>query len=472
MPTATKFVECRGGYPSAWSLECRVPDNRLTRKTVHPWTRYRSADTEVFRPRDAADLAAFIQSGDAGTAGRQLLAVGALRSFNDSCLIDGGVMLDMTALHRIERFDPVTGLITCQAGTSLGALLREAVPHGWVLPVVPSSQFITVGGAIGHDVHGRNQHCEGSFGCHVTALTLVRSGGTVECSRETNRELFLATLGGLGLTGTIVAATLQLKQVPGAWVACETVAFTGLNSCLALLNDGEKSHEYLAVWLDLVNFRGDCDLLRGTLLRGKALQADRPPPPRFGHTRQIPLPFTLPVSPVNRLTMGPFNRLYWNTLRRSASVELDYFRFSYQLDGIQAYPRLLGPQGMRHYQMVLPTLRIDLLALCLEAIGRSRALSFLAGLKLFGTRQSGGLMSFPLPGIVLTMDFRYEGERTRSLFAELDDIVTAAGGRVYLAKNDTLARELFHRQYPRCQEFAAHMDPATSSALWSRLAPT
>jgi FAD/FMN-containing dehydrogenase len=398
----------------------------------------------------------------------KLLPFGNGRSYGDSCLNVGGALLQTRSLDRFIAFDRDTGVLACEAGVLLADILRLVVPAGWFLAAVPGTCYVTVGGAIANDVHGKNHHRTGTFGGHVRRLELLRSNNErLICSSTENPQWFAATVGGLGLTGVVTWAELQLRRIPGPNVSVETIRFAHLDDFFKLSAEAESSAEYTVAWIDCLG-RGK-HLGRGLLqladhiADGAAVRAAGP------GKMSIPLP--LPVSLVNALSLRVFNTLYY---RRQFSarkrISQHYRPFFFPLDGIGHWNRLYGPRGFYQYQCVVPTATAhDATAKLLETIARSGQGSFLAVLKRFGPVSSPGMLSFPREGVTLALDFPNKGPRVARLFDSLDQTVGEAGGTLYPAKDGRMPGSLFRSGYPRWQEFSQFIDPACSSSFWRRV---
>ncbi len=400
-------------------------------------------------------------------AGQPVLPYGMGRSYGDVCLNPGGALwLTQAADHWLD-FDADTGLLTCQAGALLADIQHVLAPRGWMLPVTPGTEFVTVGGAIANDVHGKNHHVSGSFGNHVRSLTLQRTDGrTIVCGPDHAADWFRATVGGLGLTGLINQATLQLRRVAGPWLATETIAFTTLGRFYALAAESEAEWEYTVSWIDCLDKRG-----RGVFLRANHCAGDARVPehvPRKGH---LAMPVTPPLSLVNAASLRAFNALYYHAHRARAGAAVSHYQpFFYPLDGILHWNRMYGPRGFYQYQCVVPFEGGEqAIAALLAQIAGSGQGSFLAVLKTFGKLPSLGLLSFPKPGITLALDFPNLGPKTLHLFNQLDVIVGVAGGRIYPAKDARMPAHLFQSGYPQWEQFLAYRDPGISSAMSRRL---
>jgi FAD/FMN-containing dehydrogenase len=398
-----------------------------------------------------------------------VLPFGNGRSYGDSCLNTGGALLRARGLDRFIAFDRQAGVLACEAGVLLADILRLTVPAGWFLPVVPGTQYVTVGGAIANDVHGKNHHCAGTFGAHVHWLELLRSDGTRRtCSLRENADLFRATIGGLGLTGLIVAAQLQLKRIPGPWMAVETIRYRDCDEFFRLSEESDRTHEYTVAWIDCLA-RGK-HLGRGLLQRANHSAPDRPrTPPRTG--TKLSIPFTPPTSLVNPFSLRLFNSLHYHRQRRRCVPATRHSQsFFFPLDTIRNWNRLYGPRGFYQYQCVIPTREApQATARLLEKITTSGLGSFLAVLKSCGPAISPGMLSFPLPGVTLALDFPNQPGRLPRLFTQLDEIVARAGGRLYPAKDGRMPPELFRSGYPRWQAFRELIDPRCSSDFWRRV---
>lgn len=401
---------------------------------------------------------------------RPLLAYGNGRSYGDSCLNDGGTLIDMRGLDEILAFDRETGLITCEAGLLLDRLLDIVVPAGWFPPVTPGTAFVTIGGALANDVHGKNHHSAGTFGCHVRAFELVRSDGQrLICAPDLNGELFTATIGGFGLTGLVTQVTLQLMPIASAEMTQEVVPFDSLDGFFDIAAASDATHDYTVAWIDSLA-RGP-NLGRGVLFRANHAPASDELPPR--EARSLPFPLKPPIPLINRVTLGAFNWLYRKSQPRDRlERRVPYRPFFYPLDRIHDWNRAYGPKGLRQFQCAIPPHRAaETVAMMLQQTLAAGEASFLTVLKLFGDRPSPGLMSFPMPGATLTLDFPNRGERTKRLLTRLDALAMAAGGRVNPYKDARMSPATFAASFPRWRDFAGHVDPGFSSDFWRRVTP-
>ncbi len=399
-----------------------------------------------------------------------MLPFGNGRSYGDSCLNTGGALVDCRRLDRFVSFNGETGVMRCEAGVLFADILAIAVPRGWMLPAMPGTKFVTVGGAIANDVHGKNHHRAGTFGCHVRRFELLRSNGErLTCSPDANGELFRATIGGLGLTGLITWAEFQLRPVATPFLRQQVIRFRNLGEFFDLSAESDEEYEYTVAWIDCLS-RGAA-LGRGWFMRANHLAeapADPPRPPG----RKPGIPFSPPVSLINGLSLRLFNFVYYRKQREDVSEgPVHYDPFFFPLDSIADWNRMYGPKGFYQYQCVLPTDGgRSGIADILDRIAGSGTGSFLAVLKMFGERQSPGLMSFPRPGVTLALDFPNRGGKTLALLDSLDEIVVAYGGAIYPAKDARMPPRLFASAYPRLDEFSRYMDPSFSSSFWRRVA--
>jgi len=431
---------------------------------LESWGRYPKPESQRVIPVEWASSPLPRTSGS-------MLPRGMGRSYGDSCLNDGGVLLTTAGLNRFIAFDKERGIISCEAGVTLEQVLNLVVPHGWFLPVTPGTKFVSVAGAVANDVHGKNHHVRGCFGNHVRRLELVRSDGDrVVCSIEDNPELFRATIGGMGLTGLITWVEFALIPVKNPFIAADSFKMKGLDAFFEHTAESEKI-EYTVSWVD--SLAKGHSLGKGLFMRGDHAGDDvkkrDPGPPRPLAT----IPFDFPEWVLNRLSMKAFNILYYQKqLPAHARGVQHYNPFFYPLDVLNHWNRIYGKRGFIQYQCVLPFDGDKApTAAVLDRVARSGTGSFLTVVKMFGTIKSPGMMSFPRPGITLTFDFPMDGELTLKLCDDLDAIVREAKGALYPAKDARMSPEMFRLSFPKWEEFARFVDPAFSSSFWRRVAP-
>ena len=396
-----------------------------------------------------------------------LLPFGNGRSYGDSCLATSDHVLHMRPLNRFIKANWETGLIRAEAGMTLDELLAFAIPRGWFLPVTPGTRFVTLGGALANDVHGKNHHVRGTFGCHVPRFSLIRSDRPpLICSLQENTELYAATIGGLGLTGIIEWLELQLVPITSSLIEATHVRFDSLDEFFALSTELDDKHEFSVAWIDCLA-RGE-STGRGIYMVGDHAQ-DGP----LAVTKQSKLnvPITPPISAINRLSLRLFNTTYYRSHRAGRHISrINYEPFFYPLDRILNWNRIYGPRGFQQYQCAIPESNAaSATRELLNAISAAHSGSFLAVLKRFGDVKSPGLLSFPMPGATLALDFPQQGEITARLFARLDAIVREAGGRLYPAKDAHMSGEDFRNAYPGFEKLNALSDPVLSSRFWQRL---
>ena len=401
--------------------------------------------------------------------GETLLAYGLGRSYGDSCLNDGGTLLVTQEMDRFLCFNPETGILRCESGVSLDAILQFAVPKGWFLPTSPGTKFVTVGGAIANDVHGKNHHRAGTFGCHVKCFELLRSDGQrLICSSTENAPLFSATIGGLGLTGLITWVEFGLRPIANAMMDVESVKFRNLDDFFELSAQSDKDFEYTVAWVDCLA-KGDA-LGRGILMRGNHAKEE------VGELRvhrqpRLNVPLDFPALALNPFSVQAFNTLYYGRLRHRVNRAVQHYDpFFYPLDSVNNWKRIYGRRGFFQYQFTVP-LSSDAIAIreVFKLIAQSGQGSFLAVLKTFGDIRSPGMLSYPSPGLTLALDFPNNGYKTSELFGRLDLVVMAAGGRFYPAKDARMSCDAFIQSYPNWEQFRTWIDPAFSSSFWRRV---
>lgn len=408
------------------------------------WGRYPSIDAEVIHPLSAGEVVASLADRSPGAT----IARGLGRSYGDSSLAPR--IISTSRLDHFIRFDETTGILTCAAGLSLADILEVIVPRGWFLPVTPGTKFVTVGGAIASDVHGKNHHLEGSFTDYVRDLKIATaSDGIVQCSREQHPALFHATCGGMGLTGIVLEATLALKTIKSAFVNETTIKAGDLEELLALFEEYQET-TYSVAWIDCLSTGkslGRALLMLGEHAESGALET--------GKGGGVTVPVDMPGLLLNTRSVRAFNALYYHrVLRKRSKRRAHYDPFFYPLDGIQHWNRLYGKNGFTQYQFVLPKdAGLPGVASAVERIARSGRGSFLAVIKAFG-RGNDNYLSFPMEGYTLSLDFKIE-KGLFELLDELDGIVLHHGGRLYLAKDARMSGDVFRRGYPLWDRFAA-----------------
>ncbi len=425
------------------------------------WGRYpKAVHRHVHRPAWNDQLPEILETAAPGS----LLPYGLGRSYGDSCLNAGRELVLCRRLNRILAFDADTGMVRCESGVTLSDIVELFLPKGWFLPVTPSTRFVTVGGAIANDVYGKNQHRAGTFGAHIRQLSLHRSNdGIVFCSPEENPRMFEATVGGLGLTGVIAWADIQLKRVAGPWIDASIVPFHTLQSFLDLNCDSDGRFEYTVAWFDCFSGRNT----RGIFFRGNHSELGGK---NFSLKHGPKLPFALPAWALNRYTVKAFNSVYYyvHSAQKAASI-VSWDSFFYPLDSIRQWNLLYGKRGFLQYQCVIPESNLEALEEILDRIARSGMGSFLGVLKQFGSAPPAGMLSFPRPGLTLALDFAMRGESTLQLLRSLDEVVRQSGGALYPAKDARMSPALFEASFPHWRNFLPCIDPKMSSSFWRRV---
>ncbi|WEH35492.1 FAD-binding oxidoreductase [Streptomyces sp. AM 4-1-1] len=425
------------------------------------WGRTAPTTALLFRPRTYEEAVTVVR----GCGPRGSIARGLGRAYGDAAQNAGGSVLDMTALNRIHAIDRATGTVVCDAGVSLHRLMEVLLPLGWFVPVTPGTRQVTVGGAIGADIHGKNHHVSGSFSRHVTELRLLTADGELRTVRP-GSDLFDATTGGMGLTGVILSATLRFHRVATSWMSVDTERATDLDDLMARLTAADHRYRYSVAWIDLLA-RGRATG-RSVLTRGEHAPPDALP----AHARRTPLAFRpgrLPAAPrflpeglLGRTSVALFNEFWYRRSPASRTGELQKISaFFHPLDGVPHWNRVYGRGGFVQYQFVVGYGQEEALHRIVRRISGHRCPSFLAVLKRFGAGDPGWL-SFPMPGWTLALDLPTGLPGLAALLDGLDEEVAAAGGRVYLAKDARLRPETLAAMYPRLPAFRAlraELDP-------------
>jgi FAD/FMN-containing dehydrogenase len=410
------------------------------------------------------------------------LVIGNLRSYGDEVLNPQGRYVQTTHCDRILGVDAQAHTVTAECGISLQVLQQRLEPLGYMLPVTPGTAHLTLGGAIANDVHGKNHHVAGTFGCFVEGFELARSSGEVlQCSLQENAEYFAATVGGMGLTGAITRATVKLRRPDSFLLDVTSRRFANLDEFFELDLKAKERHEYTVAWIDCLS-RGAslgrgiysvADHAAGGVPLGDPASHERPgggPPAGQGPPGyRATVPFTLPVSPVNKWSLSLMNSAYFR-LHRTGRRTVRYNQWLYPLDTIGQWNRLYGKRGFLQFQCVVPPDQARTAITEMLQTTAARGLgSFLAVLKNFGPKPSPGLMSFPMPGATLALDFPNQGDSTRRLLLDLYDIARLAGGRLYAAKDGCSPPGSLKQGYPEYERFKRLIDPGFGSVMAQRL---
>lgn len=393
------------------------------------------------------------------------IITGSHLSYGDSCLLNNGQDISNLANDCILDFNPLEKTITAQSGITFDDLLKFLIPRGFFLPVTPGTKFVTLGGAIANDVHGKNHHVAGSFGNHVLEFKLAKSDGTsLICSATENAEYFRATIGGLGLTGAIEWAKFKLLPIKSSSIDAEQIKFNSLDEFFAINSDSKK-YTYTVAWLDCLNGQSG---VRGIYIRGNHSEKNNELVTHNDPLISIPELTAMPL--VNNLTSKIFNILYYNKqVGSSLSAIQHYEPFFYPLDAILNWNLFYGRPGFMQFQCMIPFENLKSFEKLMDLIRNSGQGSFLSVLKTFGDIESPGLLSFPEEGITLCLDFPHLGEKTNSLFRAMEDIVVKANGKMYPAKDQTMKPESFKQFYPNWEKILPYKDPNLSSSFWKRV---
>lgn len=427
------------------------------------WGRYPRLPQSGHSANWRMDLPALIES--VSRTHGSTLPFGNGRSYGDSCLAASGHVLNIRALDRFIEVDWQNGRITAEAGVTLAQILEISIPNRWFLAVTPGTQFVTLGGAIANDVHGKNHHVRGTFGNHVTEFGLLHKNETLICSPTQNQALFRATIGGLGLTGVVSWAQIQLIPIQSSQIDSTLVRFNNLSEFFELSSQLDHQHEYSVAWIDC--------LAKGEQLgRGIFIVGDHAPygSLTLNKRNKLTVPLTPPVSLINNLSLRGFNEAYWrkSPVKRTR-IRSEYEPFFYPLDRVLHWNRIYGNAGFQQFQCVIPDANAQIaMAQLLKTIADSGNGSFLAVLKRCGECNSPGLLSFPLPGTSLALDFP-QSASLEKLFARLDVIVREAGGRIYPAKDAHMSGSDFRTAYPEWEQVEALRDPSMNSRFWKRV---
>jgi decaprenylphospho-beta-D-ribofuranose 2-oxidase len=410
------------------------------------WGRTTKSWATVRTPESEEDLLREFSSGE------RVIARGLGRSYGDAAQLSGGVIVSNRHLAGISAIDP-DGTVTVGAGVSVDELLAVSIPLGWIIPVTPGTRQVTMGGAIAADVHGKNHHVDGSFASHVLSMRLVTPVGAFTLSPSLEPELFWATMGGMGLTGVVTSLTLQMLPIETNQMLVDTERFDDLASVMEAMVIGDAEYRYSVAWVDCMARgarRGRAILTRGNHAKGADVEHASLKGPR---ARSLPIPFVAPSGLLNRWSVKVFDEFWYRSAPRHEVGEAQSLAtFFHPLDGVSNWNRLYGPRGFVQYQFCVPDEASECVVGVIEQLSESRLASFLAVLKRFGPGNPSPL-SFPLAGWTLALDLPVGSPTLPGVLDELDELVAAASGRVYFAKDARLNANWVGTMYPRLEEF-------------------
>ncbi len=404
---------------------------------------------------------------DFSNSGISILPYGLGKSYGDSCLNENGLLVDCRGLNKIIAFDKINGVIKVESGVTLAEILNFVVPHGWFLASTPGTKLITVGGAIANDVHGKNHHKGGTFGYHLNCFELVRSDGSrFICSPYENKELFAATIGGLGLTGIITWAEFRLLKSPTAFFATESIKFKSIEEFFEINAESEHTYDFTVSWIDTTSQGSNFG--RGIFNRGNQADPNKHDIPTLPKDKAITFPLDAPF--INGLSVKAFNSLYYSKQIPKVVKQISHYNpFFYPLDAVYDWNKAYGKNGFIQYQFVIPFgNELKGIKTILRKITESGLSSFLTVLKTFGSIKSPGMLSFPRPGVTMAVDFRM-GSKTLAFADECDKLIRDYGGVLYPAKDARMSAENFKVFYPEWIEFSKFIDPKFSSSFWRRV---
>ncbi len=422
------------------------------------WGRTMAVQAERATPSTTDELADLLSPTGPGHG---VIARGLGRSYGDPAQVAGGTVVDLSAFSAISAVDERTHAITVGAGVSIDTLLHHILPLGYFVPVTPGTRQVTIGGAIAADIHGKNHHVDGSFASHVVSMDLVTPVGVMTVTRDRDPELFWATAGGMGLTGIVTAATITLLPIASTMVSVDTTRHRNLDEVMAAMVDGDHRYRYSVAWVDCMT--SGATMGRGVLTRGDHAPADRGRPPTTIPTgASVAVPFNAPPGLLNRLSITAFNEAWFRAApkERLGGIE-SISTFFHPLDGVANWNRLYGPRGFVQYQFAVPDAASATVATAIERLAASKVPSFLAVLKRFGAGNRGPL-SVPTAGWTLALDLPVGPPALPAVLDDLDDLIAAAGGRIYLAKDARLNPAHLETMYPALAEFrrvADRVDP-------------
>ena len=406
---------------------------------IHGWGNYSVIDAQVLKPKKINDIKELKKINN------KVIARGLGRSYGDSA--NNNIVIDTTSLNQIIKFDTINGLISCESGVSIQEINKLTIPYGWFVPVTPGSSYVTLGGAISSDIHGKNHHIDGAFSDHIVSANLMLSDGEIiTISKTINNELFQATCGGMGLTGIIVSATFKLKSINSNLIKQTTIKSSSLEELFNQL-EVNFSSPYSVAWIDFSKKNKSVNsllFLGDHIKKGKLISSTNKP-------RYIPIKFFSMF--LNKNLIKLFNNAYYfKNLKKKQNTNIILEKYFYPLDSLLNWNLLYGKKGFIQYQFVIPKSDgIKIIKKILDIINDHDQTPFLAVLKVLGP-QNKNYLSFPMEGYTLALDFKVSN-RLLKLISILDEIIALNGGKIYLTKDAIMSKEIFRECYPKWEEF-------------------
>jgi len=436
------------------------------KKVVAGWGNFPKESCFVYRPESVDDLKEILKE-----KGRKNIAYGLGRSYGDTPLNKDEHVILFDKLNHMRKFDEATGVLTCEAGVSLDEIIEAFLPRGYYLAVTPGTKFVTIGGAIANDVHGKNHHIDGCFSEFVESFDLLlASGEIITCSRTENTDAFWATIGGIGLTGLILQATIKLIPVETSYIKATYEKAKNLDEAFERFVQNDADYKYSVAWIDCLS-TGD-SLGKSVLMRGEHAHKSELPksikePYKPAKASHLKMPINAPSFALNYWSISAFNKLYYASYKNETKI-VDATSFFHPLDAIDDWNKMYGKKGFVQYQAVFPKDRNpkEGLRKLLERLTEEKCSSFLAVLKSSGVANDG-MLSFPMEGYTLALDIPIKDNSLFDFLKELDTIVLAHGGRVYLAKDSTIDPDTFKQMYPRWEEFIKVKDKLDPEGIFS-----
>jgi decaprenylphospho-beta-D-ribofuranose 2-oxidase len=446
------------------------------KKVIAGWGNYPKETCYVYQPENLRDITTILQEDD-----KQHIVYGLGRSYGDTALNENNSVIKSEKLNHMLAFNDETRTLTCEAGVSLNEIIDVFLPRGYFLPVTPGTKYVTVGGAIANDVHGKNHHVDGCFSEFVLSFDLLLSTGEIiTCSRTENTDAFWATIGGIGLTGIILKATIELIPVETSYIKATYEKAKNLDEAFEKFIENDANYKYSVAWIDCLS-TGD-SLGRSVLMRGEHatledLTVKIKKPFKDLQKRHLKMPINAPSFALNYWSISAFNALYYASYKDQTKI-VDLTSFFHPLDAIDDWNKLYGKKGFVQYQAVFPkdNQPKEGIRKLLERLSEEKRSSFLAVLKSSG-KANEGLLSFPMEGYTLALDIPIKDDSLFPFLKELDEIVLSYGGRVYLAKDSTLDPDTFKQMYPNWEAFMSikrKLDPELrfSSSMSRRIGLT